>query len=135
MLDTPIISQFLEAKGSQIGVKYRRVPMQQVIDRTLDDTETAEQIAHYEEVTESTTFLFLIEGLYKTSEGDYFSHGRGGAQTNYATRTGDGTTVDEKIRAFTAEQALDWCENREIDGEIIADEFPDLIDIPDPADD
>jgi hypothetical protein len=109
--------------------------MQQVIDRTLYDTDTAEQIAHYQESTDPRDFWFLIEDLYKTSDGHYFLHGRGGAQTKYATRTSDGTTGSEELRAFTDEEALDWCERREIDGEIVADEFADLIDIPGPADD
>lgn len=109
--------------------------MQQVINRTLYDTESSERIARYAGNTDPSDFYFLIEELYKTAAGDYFIHGQGGAQTKYAKRVSGGRTGSEEIREVTEEEALEWCEDRSIDGEIVADEFQDLIDVPDSADD
>lgn len=104
--------------------------MQQVIDRTLYDTDSdsVEQIAKYAPNTDTSDFQFLIETLYRRDDGEYFLHGRGGAQTTYSQRRNGHHTGGETIEPMSEEDALDWCEQREIDGEVVMAEFADLID-------
>ena len=101
--------------------------MKRVIDRKLYDTETAEQIAQYAPITDRGDFNFLCETLYRSEDGECFLHGEGGPKTKYAKRCSGGTTGSAEIKPLTDEQALDWCENRSIDGEIVTEEFADLI--------
>lgn len=101
--------------------------MKRVINRKLYDTEQAEQIARYAPLTDRGDFNYLIETLYKTSEGDYFLHAEGGASTKWAEKISNQRTPGEVIQLLTEEEAIDWCEERMIDGEIVVKEFGDLI--------
>ena len=104
--------------------------MQQVIDRTLYDTEQAEAIAQYAPLIDSGDYNYLVETLYKTAAGDYFLHGDGGAATKWAEKQGGYRTANEEIELLTEDEAVDWCETRKIDGEIIVEEFGHLISNP-----
>ncbi len=104
--------------------------MKRVINRTLYSTEAAEQIAQHAPNTDPGDFHFLIETLYRTDDGEYFLHAEGGAKTRWAEHSGNEHYPGEEIRVFTEEDALDWCEKRSIDGEIVVDEFGDLINTP-----
>lgn len=102
--------------------------MKRVIDRKLYDTDQAEEIAQYTPNRDRGDFYYLIETLYKTSSGEYFLHGEGGAATKYAKAcSGGGTTGGAEIEPLDEEAALDWCEERGVDGEIVVDEFDHLI--------
>jgi hypothetical protein len=101
--------------------------MKQVIDRKLYDTDAAEQIAQHAPITDKSDLYYLIETLYKTSDKEYFLHGDGGAATKWSKKVTEGRAADEKIKPLTDEEALDWCEERCIDGEIVVEEFSDLI--------
>jgi hypothetical protein len=101
--------------------------MKRVKDRAIYDTEQAEQIAEYAPITDPRDFSYLIERLYKTAEGEYFLHGQGGPGTLYGQRRYEGYIAGEEIRVLTEEQALDWCEERSIDGNIIIEEFSNLL--------
>ncbi|WP_336022476.1 hypothetical protein [Halobellus salinisoli] len=101
--------------------------MQRVINRKLYNTEHAEQIALYAPLTDRGDFNYLIEALYKTSNGEYFLHGDGGAETKWAEKISNQRFPGEEIQLLTAEEAVDWCEERAIDGETIVEEFGDLI--------
>ena len=103
--------------------------MQQVIDRKLYDTDRAEQIAQHAPNTDRGDFYYLIETLYKTSEGKYFLHCEGGAATEYAEPCDGGRTAGEEINLLDTEAALDWCEKRAIDGETVVEEFSHLIEV------
>lgn len=102
--------------------------MKRVRDRRLYDTEQADQIAEYAPITDRGDFNYLIERLYRTPEGEYFLHGKGGASTKYRKRISGGHTDGEELRLLTEEEALDWCEHRSIDGDIVVKEFGHLID-------
>ncbi len=104
--------------------------MQQVIDRTLYDTEQAEKIARYAPNMDTGDFNYLIETLYKTTTGEYFLHGDGGAATKWAEKHGARQIPNEEIRLLTEEDAVEWCEERKIEGSIIVEEFRHLIDDP-----
>ena len=101
--------------------------MQRVIDRKLYDTERAELIARHAPNTDRGDFNYLIESLYKNSEGEYFLYCEGGAATEYAEPCDGGLTAGEEVKLLDTEAALDWCEERAIDGETVVDEFSDLI--------
>jgi hypothetical protein len=108
--------------------------MRRVKDRTLYDTETAEQIAQHGSAADPSDFHHLAETLYKTPDGEYFIHGEGGAATKYATQTSDGTTNGQEIRRLTTEEALQWCEDHSIDGDTVVDEFAELLTNVEPTD-
>jgi hypothetical protein len=101
--------------------------MQQVIDRKLYDTETAEEIAQYAPITDKGDYNYLIETLYKTPDGEYFLHGDGGAATKWAEKVSNKRMPNEEIKLLTDEEALDWCEERAIDGGIVVEEFGELL--------
>lgn len=101
--------------------------MKQVIDRKLYDTDAAEQIAQHAPLTDKGDFNYLVETLYKTSDGVYFLHGDGGAATKWAEKVSNKRMPNEEIQLLTDEEALDWCEERCIDGEIVIEEFADLL--------
>jgi len=101
--------------------------MKRVKDRTVYDTEVAEQIAQYAPNAKRGDHHHLIETLYKTTDEEYFLHCEGGAATGYAKRVSEGFAAGKEIRRLTREEALDWCEERSIDGEIVVEEFGDLL--------
>jgi hypothetical protein len=104
-----------------------RIPMKRVIDRKIYDTENAERIARHNPVADRQDFAYLDEVLYKTEKGNYFLHGTGGPKTKYAKKTGNGTTGSEEIKPMTEEEALNWCEENSIDGDIVVEEFEELL--------
>lgn len=98
--------------------------MQRVTDRTDYDTDNATAIATYDRNTTEGEYFYLVETLYKRDDGTYFLHGQGGALTAYATETDTGRrTGGDTIDPLTEADALDWCERRSIDSEIVMDEF------------
>ena len=103
--------------------------MQRVIDRKLYDTERAEQIARYAPLTNRGDYNYLIETLYKTSDGEYFVHGEGGAATKWAEKISNKRTPGEELQVLTDKEALDWCEEQAIAGEIVVEEFAHLIEL------
>jgi len=101
--------------------------MRQIIDRKVYDTDSAEQIAKHGAIVDKGDFYALAETLYKDSDGEYFLHCRGGAATQYAEQTSDGTTYGETVELLAKEEALDWCEKRSLNSETVLEEFADLI--------
>jgi len=103
--------------------------MKRLIDRTLYDTETAEQLAAYTPELIHWDVKHFEERLYKHADGEYilhvlkwhFSDGR------YVKVYSDDNTTDEELTLMTTEEALDWCEERSICSEAVLDEFDDLI--------
>ena len=52
----------------------------------------------------------VVETLYRSRNGNWFLHGKGGALTEYAQHRADTITAGERITPFTEDEALDWCE-------------------------
>lgn len=105
--------------------------MREIIDRKVYDTDNAEQIANYGSIVDKGDFHTLAEALYKDPNGEYFLHCQGGAATQYAKQTSEGTTYGEELQRLTKEGALDWCEDRSINADSIIEEFADLLENPD----
>lgn len=101
--------------------------MRQIIDRKVYETGNAEQLAKYGSVADKGDFHTLAETLYKDPDGEYFLHCQGGAATQYAQSTNQGTTYGEEIQLLTQEEALDWCEERSVNSDKIIEEFADLL--------
>lgn len=102
--------------------------MKRVIDRKLYDTDRAEQIAQHAPNADRGDFHYLIETLYETPDGEYFLHCEGGAATEYSKPCGGGgRTGGEELNLLDEDAALDWCEERGIDGQLVIEEFGDLI--------
>ena len=101
--------------------------MRQIIRRKVYDTDNAEQISKHGAIVDKHDFHALAETLYKDPDGEYFLHCQGGAATQHAKQTNNGTTYGEEIQVLTTDEALNWCEKRTIDPDTIIKEFGDLI--------
>jgi hypothetical protein len=101
--------------------------MERVIDGKLYDTNEARQVAEWRNMADTGDFGFCREVLYVTENGRYFIFGEGGPKTSYSQRTGDGWAGGKEIKPITSEAALQWCEDKSIKGEIVAEEFDDEI--------
>jgi len=101
--------------------------MREIIDRKVYDTNSAERIAKHGAIVDKGDFHALAETLYKDPDGEYFLHCQGGAATEYADQTSNGTTYGETLELLTKEEALDWCEQRSASSETVLEEFADLI--------
>lgn len=101
--------------------------MQEIIDRKVYHTNSAERIAKHGAIVDKGDFHALAETLYKDPDGEYFLHCQGGAATEYADQTPNGTTYGETLELLTKEEALDWCEQRSANSETVLEEFADLI--------
>ena len=101
--------------------------MKQVINSKLYDTESAEELASYSNHKPKSDFDYVREVLYKTDAGQYFLHADGGAASKHAEKVGNLTTPNEELIPMSDEEALSWCEERQIDGEMVIEEFEDII--------
>jgi len=101
--------------------------MQQVRNRTLYDTKKATQIAQWMPRAGAGDISTYRETLYTTADGDYFLHHEEWRTDAYVIVYDEMEPTDESITLLTAEKALDWCEDRRIDGGVVVDEFGDLI--------
>lgn len=87
--------------------------MKQIIDRKRYDTETAKEIASWDNGLGYSDFGWCKETLYKTKKGSYFIAGEGGAKTGYAQPCGNNCWGSgERIVPCTSEEALEWLENK-----------------------
>ena len=101
--------------------------MQQIINRKVYDTEQAERLAKHGSIADKSDFYALAETLYKDSDEEYFLHCQGGAATQYAQQTGEGTTYGEELQLLTTDEAIDWCEERAINAETVIEEFEEFL--------
>jgi hypothetical protein len=99
--------------------------MKEIINKKVYDTEQAEEIAQYTNGGNSRDFGFIRETLYKTQNGNYFLHGRGGAKTKYSVSGVYGTSGGQEIRTMDKEECLNWAEKRYVDTAAIINEFED----------
>jgi hypothetical protein len=64
--------------------------------------------------------------LYKTKSGAYFLVGEGGALSEYAEVSRDGTCGGAELIPMSPDEALEWLERRD-KPDVIEREFPDKI--------
>lgn len=102
--------------------------MFRIIDRKPYDTEEAEPLAQFMPNAAPGAVPGLRETLYKRDDDDYFLHLEEWNTAEYYVINYDEMEPSaESIVPVTDEEAVDWCENRAIDGEIVIEEFGHLI--------
>lgn len=84
--------------------------MKAIIDGLRYDTERAERVAAQESGHRSDDCHYIEETLYRTENGRWFLHGKGGARTRYSESVGDGWQGGSEIRPLTSEEAMAWLE-------------------------
>ena len=97
--------------------------MKRLINRKVYDTATAEKIAYWDNDMHGRDFGFMSETLYRTRRGAYFIHGQGGPMTAYGVHAYGGRMAGESLKAITETEAIEWCEDRFIDPDVIAVHF------------
>ena len=97
--------------------------MKKVIDGKLYDTETATEIASFDNGRGWDDFHHLNETLYITKKGQHFLYGIGGAMSKYSEKSGNMTHGTENIELLNAIEAREWAESNNIDADIIAKHF------------
>lgn len=101
--------------------------MRRVIEGKVYDTEKAIMVAEAE-FGVSGDFRHWHEALYKTAKGNYFLYGEGGPMTKYARDLGNNTTGGSSaITPLSRQEALRWCEEHDVDAEVIEKEFGDMV--------
>jgi hypothetical protein len=102
--------------------------MRRVIDRKLYDTEETEQLAKFMGNALAGAVPDLRETLHKRNDDDYFLHvEEWNTAGEYVINYDEMEPSSESIIPVTDEEAVDWCEDRAIDGEIVIEEFGQLI--------
>ena len=91
--------------------------MRKVIKGRLYDTDKATMVAEHTE-NYPNDFSYVCETLYRKRTGEYFLHGRGNANTRYATPVGGmNWSGGEAIRPLSYEDAREWMErNADVEG-------------------
>lgn len=103
--------------------------MIRVINRKAYDTESADPLAQYMPSGAPGMAPGFRGTLYKRSDDDYFLHVEEWNTTaHYVIDYDEMDPSFESIVSMTDEEAVDWCEDRSIDGEVVIEEFSHLID-------
>lgn len=100
--------------------------MKAIIDGKRYNTQTARQIAEWDNGVPPTDFNFVEEGLYQTPRGRYFVAGRGGPMSKYCKSVGNCQAGGDDVRPVTEEEAVKWLEDREL-VEAIESWFPHYV--------
>lgn len=91
--------------------------MKKVIDGKLYDTETANDLAQWDNGLQRTDFNYCFEELLRTSKGSYFLNVEGGVRTKYYRPYGQNAWGGyEDIVPLTIDEAKEWVESH-CDGE------------------
>ncbi|KPK66796.1 MAG: hypothetical protein AMS21_01180 [Gemmatimonas sp. SG8_38_2] len=97
--------------------------MRQVIEGLIYDTEKAEKIG-YSSYSNSGDFRHYEETLYKTKNGNFFIAGGGGPMSSWGKPAGNNEIHGSTgIIALSEEEAIQWCEEHEIDADDIEEHF------------
>ena len=103
--------------------EIRRNKMKKVIDGKVYNTETATLVAEYDNGYYGGDFNKMEEALFKSPKGQFFLAGSGGPMSKYAERQGNTSSSGSGLTLLTEQEALSWCEEVEIDADVIADTF------------
>ena len=97
--------------------------MKKVIDGKTYNTETATEIGNYSYLYNGD-FHYIDETLYVTGKGTFFLAGEGGAASKYSTDLGNNSSGSGYgMEVLTTGEALQWCEDHDIDADTIAEYF------------
>ena len=91
--------------------------MKKIINGKVYDTETAKELAYWENMPDVRDFHQFCERLYRKKTGEFFLHGEGGPMTQYAQTVGANSwSGGERIMPMTFAEAKAWAEEH-LDGE------------------
>jgi hypothetical protein len=97
--------------------------MKKVIHGKLYDTNNAKMIVRHESSPPEEGSSALMETLYRTRQGNWFLHGRGGTGARWSRYTDNSYVFGEDIETLSEDAVREWCESREIDVASIAQYF------------
>ena len=100
--------------------------MKRIVEGKRYDTETAEEIACYSNNLSSSDFRNCTETLYKTKNGSWFLHGRGGPLSPWSQTEGNTTWGDNRIKVLETSDAKRWLEENDFTDEV-EKHFGDMI--------
>ena len=84
--------------------------MKAIIDGKTYNTDTAEEIASWDNGLDSSDFNYVSEKLFKTKNGTYFLAGDGGARSKYGINKGDYEIGGEGLEPISDDEALETLE-------------------------
>lgn len=97
--------------------------MKKIIGGKLYDTETAREVAEWDNGLGSSDFHLMEETLYRKRTGEYFLHGWGGPMSPYAEPYGSsGWQSGGRITPMTYDEAREWAEGH-MDADDYQEEF------------
>jgi hypothetical protein len=96
--------------------------MNKVIDGKKYNTESAKQLASWENMSDTRNFEYVYEALYRTKSGNYFLHGKGGGNSRYGEWHGNSGGPGEAIITFTESEAREWAGNH-----VDADKYEEIF--------
>lgn len=85
--------------------------MKKVINKKMYNTETATEVASYDNGYGCDDFYHVGEELYLKKTGEFFLYGHGGAMTDYGKPCGNGRSGGSSIIPMTENQAKEWVLN------------------------
>ena len=98
--------------------------MKRVINGKFYNTETAELVADAESSAPYNDMRYWYERLYKTRRGAWFVAGEGGAMSYWSESCGSNLRGPGSGIILKSEgEALEWCEQHEIDPDVVARHF------------
>jgi hypothetical protein len=90
--------------------------MKKIVNGKRYDTATAVEVESWSNDLPASDFRTCDESLYRTRNGAYFLHGKGGGLTCYArSAVGGGRCAGEDIVPLTPAEALVWLEGHGLD--------------------
>ena len=88
--------------------------MKRVIGGKVYNTETAEEIYHWDNDCFSNDFRYVSETLYRSPKGQLFIHGKGGSMSKYSESCGSNSTCDSsKISLVEIADVEEWLEEKD----------------------
>jgi len=100
--------------------------MKQIIGGKQYNTDTAQDVANWNNGLGYSDFRNTDETLYRTKNGNYFLHGEGGAMTRWSEGNGNTTWGSSRLIALTPQEALEWLEQHNLD---VPDNCPEIINL------
>ena len=91
--------------------------MKKVIKKKIYNTETAIQLAEYDNGARPKSSIFYEEILYIKRTGEYFLYCVGGGDSKYGEWHGDESSYGEQIIPYTLREAKRWAEKHLDDDE------------------
>jgi hypothetical protein len=87
--------------------------MRATIKGLVYDTENAAEFDSWSNGYCRSDFHHASETLYRTTKGNYFLHGEGGALSDYRESCGTNSwTGGARIEPMSEQEAFEWCQDR-----------------------